>query len=118
MSWLKMKKKADRLLLNWKEGKLIGGNLCFYLDNCHAVIITDTKFNGIILSFTQRIKEGDKYYCKTTKRLKIIDRHEMETMTEKQFNSGLKFKLKFSIPIKFRDFKKEIGRFLKGFLNR
>jgi ribosomal protein L9 len=84
----------DKLILNWQEGELIGGNPLYYLDNCHGVSV-DNYVDRIEIKFYQRVKENGKTYCRITKKhildvaklaeaLKLIDFCKCENCVAKR----------------------------------
>lgn len=61
----------EKLMLNWQEAKLIDGTPAYILDDSHGVSI-DNYIDRIEIKFYERVKEGGKYYCRTTKK-HVID---------------------------------------------
>lgn len=59
----------DKLMLNWKEGKLMGGDKLYYLDECHGVSIINY-VDRIEIRFHERVifeKDRTKTACRITK---------------------------------------------------
>lgn len=57
----------EKIILQWKESKMIGGEPVYYLDESHAVCIKDY-IDQIEIWFFERTKENGKYYCRVTKK--------------------------------------------------
>ncbi len=57
----------EKLMLQWKESKMIGGEPVYYLDESHAVCIKDY-IDQVEIWFFERTQENGKYYCRVTKK--------------------------------------------------
>lgn len=65
----------EKLLVEYEEMELIGGDPMIYIDESNGVSITCCPLNGLSLKFFARIKQNDKYYCRVVKKVKIPQDH-------------------------------------------